>query len=281
MLTLFKPWRHQTNIKGQELDKQSWDETFLQHPFTEHEKRLMRNFNIRYECLDARDDFRAQMKKGTNPIIGSWDAEAGEEQENEQPYAVAGDDNSDDLPVDPLNCGPNHTRRMKQTEVVNNMMTTLGWTVPLQSVDTNSNQDAFEPEKKLAGSVWEQVVARAKRAVIGKKNEYNVNVTPTTGDVAPTPGQYKPYDPNVVKIVDKSYLEKDFRIENTSELVDATIREFSLNEEQDRAFRIIANHAISHNPEQLRMYLGGMGGTGKSQVIKALSHFFKARKEEH
>jgi hypothetical protein len=48
-----------------------------------------------------------------------------------------------------------------------------------------------------------------------------------------------------------------------------------------RAFRIIANHAVCQNPEQLCMYVGGMGGTGKSQVIKALSHFFLLRKEAH
>ncbi len=29
------------------------------------------------------------------------------------------------------------------------------------------------------------------------------------------------------------------------------------------------------------MYLGGIGGTEKSQVLKALSHFFTARKEAH
>ena len=29
------------------------------------------------------------------------------------------------------------------------------------------------------------------------------------------------------------------------------------------------------------MYLGGMGGTGKSQVLKALSYFFKTRNESH
>ena len=29
------------------------------------------------------------------------------------------------------------------------------------------------------------------------------------------------------------------------------------------------------------MYLGGMGGTGKSQVIKALISFFKKRNESH
>src|SRR6266545_3494245 len=29
------------------------------------------------------------------------------------------------------------------------------------------------------------------------------------------------------------------------------------------------------------MYLGGMGGTGKTQAIKALTHFFTKRKEVH
>jgi hypothetical protein len=54
-----------------------------------------------------------------------------------------------------------------------------------------------------------------------------------------------------------------------------------LNAEQERAFRIVANHAVQPQTEQLKMYLGGMGGTGKSQVIKALIHFFTHRKESH
>ncbi|KIJ93227.1 hypothetical protein K443DRAFT_47552, partial [Laccaria amethystina LaAM-08-1] len=53
-------------------------------------------------------------------------------------------------------------------------------------------------------------------------------------------------------------------------VIDSVVQEFSLNEEQERAFRIIstvANHATIKKSEQLKMYLGGMGGTGKSQVI--------------
>jgi len=34
-------------------------------------------------------------------------------------------------------------------------------------------------------------------------------------------------------------------------------------------------------PGQLKMYLGGMGGTGKSQVIKALISFFEKCNETH
>src|SRR6202050_523170 len=54
MLTLFKPWRHGKSLK--EVD-QSWDEAFTNYKFTPRQNELMRFFNIRYECNDARDDY--------------------------------------------------------------------------------------------------------------------------------------------------------------------------------------------------------------------------------
>ncbi len=38
---------------------------------------------------------------------------------------------------------------------------------------------------------------------------------------------------------------------------------------------------LSIGPEQLKMYLGGMGGTGKTQVIRALIDMFEQKKESH
>jgi PIF1-like helicase len=64
-------------------------------------------------------------------------------------------------------------------------------------------------------------------------------------------------------------------------LITSTVNNFSLNKEQECTFQIISNHAICSNSEQLRMYTGGMGGTGKSQVIKALLQFSTARNEAH
>ena len=112
-----------------------------------------------------------------------------------------------------------------------------------------------------------------------KKNEHRI--ASCVDNVQRSEILHKPHSANVVKVVDKSCLEKDFLIEGVSELVDCTIMEFSLNREQEHAFRIVVNHASSPNHNQLQMYLGGMGGTGKLQVIKALSHFFSARKEAH
>jgi hypothetical protein len=60
MLVLFKPWHEGLKLKDSEA---SWDETFINHEFTERQLELMSNFNIRFECLDAHDDYNAQLKK--------------------------------------------------------------------------------------------------------------------------------------------------------------------------------------------------------------------------
>ena len=70
-------------------------------------------------------------------------------------------------------------------------------------------------------------------------------------------------------------------MEEEQNIIDSTVSDFILNTDQERAFRIIANHASTQKPEQLIMYIGGMAGTGKSQVIKALTAFFERRNEAH
>ena len=62
MLTLFKPWHTGHNLKS---DTETWEDAFEKHSFLQHDKEVMKNANICYECLDSLDDFHAQMKKGT------------------------------------------------------------------------------------------------------------------------------------------------------------------------------------------------------------------------
>src|SRR5438445_13070831 len=61
MLALFKPWRKGTDLKADAST--SWHEAFEQHSFSEEHITLIHNFHIKYECLDARDDYRAQLAK--------------------------------------------------------------------------------------------------------------------------------------------------------------------------------------------------------------------------
>ena len=70
MLTLFKPWRRGFDLKNSV--QATWDDIFNNHKFGTQQVQLMRIFNICYECLDAYDDYCAQLKKGINKsLLGS------------------------------------------------------------------------------------------------------------------------------------------------------------------------------------------------------------------
>ncbi|KAJ3763717.1 hypothetical protein EV360DRAFT_32956, partial [Lentinula raphanica] len=85
-----------------------------------------------------------------------------------------------------------------------------------------------------------------------------------------------------VEICDRSYFDKlGIDYGSIKNLTAQVILDFSLNEEQERAFRIIAHHSIGSSLDPLLLYIGGMGGTGKSQVVKALLQFFQRRNNSY
>ncbi|OJT07088.1 ATP-dependent DNA helicase PIF1 [Trametes pubescens] len=62
---------------------------------------------------------------------------------------------------------------------------------------------------------------------------------------------------------------------SVDETIEGIVVEFGLNsnEEQERAFRIVADH-VKSGSRQLMMYIAGVGGTGKTHVIKAVLKLF-------
>ena len=86
---------------------------------------------------------------------------------------------------------------------------------------------------------------------------------------------------NDVHVVDKTYMTRSFFSKEWQKTVDSVSNKFDLNKEQDRAFRIVANHACSPDSEQLKMNIAGMAGTRKTQVFKSLVEFFRLRNESH
>jgi hypothetical protein len=73
MLTLFKPWQTGYDLKGA---NKTWEHAFDNYIFLDGQMNLMKNFNLRYECLDAQDNYSAQMKdseKKNNPFWESSD----------------------------------------------------------------------------------------------------------------------------------------------------------------------------------------------------------------
>ena len=98
MLALFKPWRKASHLKCNASI--SWHEAFEQHSFSVEHTTLIDNFHIKYECLNSRDNYRAQLaKEGPGMFASSWDNEDGEYDTIEHTAIPEGEDfNMDCIP---------------------------------------------------------------------------------------------------------------------------------------------------------------------------------------
>ena len=273
MLTMFKPWRSGRSLKSNEL---SWDESFAQHTFTARQLQLMNNFNIKYECLDARDDYRASLKAGKEMPFFMY----GEENEEESKELSA-----EDGYVDPYTCGTSldqssamlgtkELKFQKETAEIRSVLRQTGWTNELWQQSNDCNFKPIIPTVNLSGADWKAVLQLQKQKVIDERSKHHKPTESTTMPCIIS-------NPNQVKIIDKSYLERRHYTTQHEVSINSICSKFKLNQEQERAFKLIAHHVVMANTGQLKMYIAGMGGTGKSQVIKAVSDFFTARKEAH
>ena len=78
---------------------------------------------------------------------------------------------------------------------------------------------------------------------------------------------------------DQSITDNRDSTSNISNLT-KTLTAFTLNELQTVVFKTIAEHSYSEEP-QLRMFVAGPGGTGKSWIIDALRTFFRVQNQSH
>ncbi|RXW14796.1 hypothetical protein EST38_g11058 [Candolleomyces aberdarensis] len=279
MLTLFSPWRTGLDLKSSAY---SWEEAFEAHVFTERQLQLMRNFNVRYECYDARDDFAASFKK----VSVDHQSDPDHDDESAGIYTCEGgyQDADKDFNERPPLGGPQFRTLLLAKKKMISVLTAAGWTASdaVRSKGLSWLRDVLDLprvtiDKSLNATAWRQIIKVEKDRLFRAK--FSAMLAASKDCEQPHTGSVR----NDAFVVPGAYISKDFKPVNTqrSTVMDSIIKQFSLNEGQMRAFKIVANHATCIAPEQLLMHLGGMGGTGKSQVIKALVAFFDRRQEPY
>jgi len=165
------------------------------------------------------------------------------------------------------------------TEVAN-ILSNMGWLDNIQEPQSNaSNNTTYSmPSKQFAPTAWKTRLQECRDAILAvKRARFHAALDERQHESRHIPKKGQ------VKIVDVDYFRRDFKAKNieTVNISDDIVKEFNLNTEQERAFCIIANHSAAASPEQLKMYLSGMGGTGKTQVIKVLIEMFKRKNKLH
>lgn len=278
MVTLFVPWRLRSDLIS---EGSSWDNIFKCTTFTPRQRDLMNNFNIRYECNDARQDYYAQMKKREadmddgfprEPILGDHD-EFLNDYEN-MDYGTDGElldfDDSED--------GEKHRKALRTMKVAADMMRSCGWLDRLPAGDRHVPASIFHSDEHARGTQWMKKVKIMRASLLADKLADLPSNKAFSMD-----RMIHQHVFSGVSLLDVSYFSRNFVTSPVQNQIMIEINEgtFKLNTEQSRAYRIITNHASTPGLKPLRMYIGGMAGTGKSRVFQALISFFKNRKESY
>jgi hypothetical protein len=185
----------------------------------------------------------------------------------------------DGIQPDDFEVDEQQSRRFQQQEksisITKLIMSRIGWT----ACDPHGlpNESTFHKTVSgiFSGTEWKNAVSSKMHAILESRLQ-NFQNNSTTASNTSTNNIFEG-----VKIVDKDYLEKKCVNPEWKRNIDSVVKSFSLNAEQERAFCIVANHSCCPSSDQLKMNIGGMGGTGKSQVLKALMSFFEQKKESH
>jgi len=284
MLTLFCPWRTGLDLKAPDV---SWGEHFESFEFTSRQVEIMKFMNIRYECNDARDDYAAIRKRmGTGPSPGYCGFDLGSEHQDgiDRDIQEASIDQYQLLFEDMiLNESRKTTRHQREMAEIEELLRSTGWvgtqTEKPKSLLDLKNELGFIDGNSCTPDQWADILASKKDELQQLRIQTITNVS-TTASYAPHSSQLI----NVVKPVDQVFLtqrEQHNILPDAKELLDRAQSKYTLNLEQERAFKIIATHAMSVDCPQLCMYVGGMAGTGKSQIIQCLTEFFALRQQNH
>ena len=262
MLTLFKPWRTGLDLKQREV---SWKAAFTSFQFNGHQMQLMDNMNTQYECLDARDDYSVLLRAQAGGTSFSHLADAEEATLEGDKDRMIDDvcDHEDDYRLAPT--GYRSWAMLTKVEEIRQRLSDAGWSS--EPKINNSSQYSDGVGINVSGREaknWSNLLNSCREKAIACQNTPDDPQTSDDLQHADTDNESE-FVPNTVKIVDKAYLDKSYRPSTKVVTVQSQIvTELGLNPAQERAFCIASNHVAAARKEQLKMYVTGMAGTGKT-----------------
>jgi hypothetical protein len=299
MLIFFKPWRHAGDLRNRNETWSNAFETFIRMCPSKTTK-IIENMQILHECKDSRDDHFVNRRCHTrNHILQNSDGQT-YSQINEDDFS--GENESENLILQHL-VSIQHSRSNTFLQAHQDIITCLNHTDTAglfssgnttninHSIDHDVCQEIFE-EHPLLEESWKKTYDSHKQEWKKKIQVISEQITnPTTSnsslDSITHSSNIRDGETfrNAVVTTEQETPHATIHQNITATNIDIDVdindivQEFTLNREQARAFRIVAQHSLESKPKPLRMYLGGAGGTGKSRVINALKAFFDRRNQ--
>jgi hypothetical protein len=282
MLALFKPWRLKDDLKWA---GESWSAAFERAEFLTKHHQIMSNIHVENECRDARDSHSAayhrQQQHGRVLRDGNIEARFISDIMRENDDECEGVTHIDEWDDDESseyeklwNQGDDYSSELCWILSASGILASRGKACVLNMNVHESEVMPSDATDLHAQQVVMEKYRRQKQPAVPDSYP-NKHRKLNDGSVAPeTTITQLSLDNAVVHNIEPRHQTSKSEMRK---IVNSIIEEYTMsdNEEQERALRIVAEHFISGTEDQLLMYVGGMGGTGKSHVIDAIIQLFE------
>lgn len=288
MLIFFKPWYAPADLLGSHTSWSAAFDDFMQDCH-EHHKSVMSNMQVIHECKDSRDkhfteQLKIRKKQRRFGERGSGNCTDNLGSENITADILTHIRDVDSCYADQNKKSQSNAGRCQASAESGGVFSRkfagaslFRGSENLQTVSSNN----FDTECSWRNFYSEQS-ERAKRSSrlesVTNSTEHSQQSQLSLGNIVNSNIESSSNSHNSIQISETANSELHPQTDAYQHARQVAAK-YTLNREQRRAFDIITDHRITNSCKQLRMYIGGPGGTGKSRVIKALRCFFDERSE--
>lgn len=293
MLVLFKPWRTVSDLIS---INQPWVDSFSSYQFKEEHTYIMKNMNVENECKDARDSHRATRFLSDNGSPVNPTISAHPHAGNVDDFILADNELSflqenvmNVIEQDQPDIQPNERTTREITELVKNL-DSLGLFArtpimypnnrQLDAVYASFSEEQLHTQSKLMAQLKSHKRLRGEvnnqDQMLNVNNNYDVNIRQLRSEMSIHNNSLVQVEQLRLARCSYSHIHDERICANFTKL-DEIIDDRGLknNVEQLRAFQMVGQHLITDDRNQLLLYVSGVGGTGKSYVIKSISTLFE------
>lgn len=291
MLILFKPWRKFDDLRH---GYSSWSDAFEGAEFDLYSQQTMKNINVENECKDARDRYRSERLAGTisHDLIqsGLLDRDVDEIDHLGFEQLVLSDCQLDGVDMDILTHGDRDGLSMKFNDTVVDTTVTL----VLKSLESagilnvESSEAVVQDLDNVRGTCEDDNLKVQLGIMQRLRKDRRPDMVEIESDLHGGGCHSSVIKPETFltelqlsvhtsKINRYPLLTKDPKfISACSNRMEGVLTAMKIrgNPEQEQVLRTVCEHFYTSDEKQLLMYVGGVGGTGKSHLINAFVRFF-------
>ncbi|PPQ81034.1 hypothetical protein CVT26_002879 [Gymnopilus dilepis] len=268
VLTLFKPWRSPGDLK---TSQESWTQAFetFRTSLNPLHTKILKNMSVLTECNEARDRHPRGNRQATD---------ATEQGVNEADPDLPDIEHITDIIFDPYrdfdaDHSPSSNVTGSRDDILSpDVSSMLDMCLPLSSCSVDLVETTPKEPSKVTDDVLPMLAGHSAFMTEKRKRKHRA-IDEEANRPRPLARRARQTSP----IATRAVLGNDSHpVDESHRIAESVVSEMNLasNAEQLAAFNLIARHVMEHSQEQLLMYVSGVGGTGKSHVVKSIVKLF-------